>query len=108
MRSQFENIKWYLHCADNAPLKPGDKFAKMRPLMAMLNERYLACASLEEHLCVDESMAPYFGRHGAKQFIRGKPVRFGFKFWCLCNCRGYLIQFEPYQSGQCDKDIGLG
>jgi len=107
-RSQFENIKWYLHCADNALLKPGDKFAKMRQLMAMLNERYLACASLEEHLCVDESMAPYFGRHGAKQFIRGKPVRFGFKFWCLCDRRGYLIQFEPYQSGQYDKDIGLG
>ena len=57
-RSQFENIKRYLHCADNACLNPGDKFAKMRPLMAMLNERYLACASLEEHLCVDESMAP--------------------------------------------------
>ena len=107
-RSQYENIKRYLHCADIALLKPGDKFAKMRPLMAMLNERYLACASLEEHLCVDESMAPYFGRHGAKQFIRGKPVRFGFKFWCLCDRRGYLIQFEPYQSGQYDKDIGLG
>jgi len=79
-RNQFENIKRYLHCADNALLKPGDKFSKMRPLMLMLNEGYLSCASLEEHLCVDESMASYFGKHGAKQFIRGKPVRFGFKF----------------------------
>jgi Transposase IS4 len=59
-------------------------------------------------VCVDESMAPYFGRHGAKQFIRGKPVRFGYKFWCLCDCLGYLIQFEPYQSHQYDKDLGLG
>jgi len=62
--------------------------------MAMLNERYLACACLEEHLYVDESMAPYFGRYGAKQFNRGKPVRFGFKFWCLCDCLGYLIEFS--------------
>ncbi|CAI6371246.1 unnamed protein product [Macrosiphum euphorbiae] len=28
---------------------------------------------------IDESMVPYFGRHGCKQFIRGKPIRFGFK-----------------------------
>ena len=107
-RTQFENIKRFFHCSDNATLNTGDKFAKVRPLMAMLNDRYLSYASLEENLCVDESMAPYFGRHGAKQYIRGKPVRFGFKFWCLCDRLGYLVQFEPYQSGQYDKDIGLG
>ena len=107
-RNKFEIMKRYFHCSDNAALDNAAKFGKMRPLMAMLNERYLNHASLEEHVCVDESMAPYFGRHGAKQFIRGKPVRFGYKFWCLCDRHGYLIQFEPYQSHQYDKDMGLG
>lgn len=41
------------------------------------------------------------------QFIRGKPVRFGYKFWCLCDRLGYLM-FEPYQSHQYDKNVGLG
>ena len=35
-------------------------------------------------------------------------MRFGYKFWCLCDRLGYLIQFEPYQSHQYDKDLGLG
>ena len=52
---------------------------------------------------VDESMIPYYGRHGTKQFIRGKPIRFGFKLWCLCSSDGYLLHAEPY----CGKDTNL-
>ena len=108
-RNRFELIKRYMHCADNSHLPQNDKFAKMRSLMCLLNERYLANAMFEENLCIDESMSPYFGRHGAKQFLKGKPIRFGYKFWCLCNRLGYLIQFEPYQgSGEYDRSLGLG
>ena len=28
---------------------------------------------------MDEVMIPYYGRHSAKQYIRGKPIRYGFK-----------------------------
>ncbi|XP_070179915.1 piggyBac transposable element-derived protein 3-like [Littorina saxatilis] len=42
-------------------------------------------------------MVPYYGRHGAKQFIRGKPIRFGFKMWVLTTPLGYIVQCEPYQ-----------
>ena len=42
-------------------------------------------------------MVAYYGRHGCKQFIRGKPIRFGFKNFCLCTPLGYLIAFETYQ-----------
>ena len=54
-------------------------------------------------------MIPYFGRHGAKQFLRGKPIRFGYKMWCLCDRLGYLIQCDPYQ-GACrtyNKELGV-
>lgn len=40
-----------------------------------------------------------------KQFIRGKPIRFGFKFWCLCTYGGYLIKFDAY-TGKGDKIEG--
>ncbi|CAH2109195.1 unnamed protein product [Euphydryas editha] len=63
------------------------------------------------NLSIDEEMVPYFGRHGYKMFIKGKPVRFGFKLWCLCSSNGYLYQFIPYggkNSNVARNDLGLG
>lgn len=45
-------------------------------------------------------MVPYFGRHSCKMFIKGKPVRFGFKLWCLCSSDGYLFYTMPYAGNQ--------
>lgn len=42
-------------------------------------------------------MVKYFGRHCCKQFICGKPIRFGYKIWCLNTKDGYLVNFEIYQ-----------
>ena len=49
---------------------------------------------------IDESMIPYFGRHGAKQFIHGKPIRFGYNMWALTTPLGYLLQIEPYKGAR--------
>lgn len=95
--NRFEEILRYLHLADNNNLDARDKMAKVRPLFSMLNERFLSFFPEEEALSIDESMIPYYGRHSAKQFIRGKPVRFGYKLWSLNTRLGYLIQCEPYQ-----------
>ena len=42
--------------------------------------------------------------------MRGKPIRFGCKMWCLCDRLGYITQCEPYQgaSGTYDKELGVG
>lgn len=56
-------------------------------------------------------MVPYFGRHSCKMYIKGKPVRFGFKLWCLCSSDGYLYQFLPYAGASPanqKSDIGMG
>jgi hypothetical protein len=56
-------------------------------------------------LSIDEAMIRYFGHHGAKQFIRGKPVRYGFKEWMLCSSVGYCYYIDPY----CGKNsVGVG
>lgn len=63
-----------------------------------------------EDLSLDEQMVPYFGRHSCKMYIRGKPIRFGYKLWCLCSSAGYLYKFLPY-SGAADSYspvLGLG
>jgi DNA excision repair protein ERCC-6 len=46
---------------------------------------------------IDESMVPYFGHHRWKQFILGKPIRFGCKFQCDATRLGYISWFQPYQ-----------
>ena len=90
-------------------LNPNDKMSKVRALYAMINERCLLYAPGNKNLSIDESMIPYYGRHGCKQFIRGKPIRFGFKLWCLATRLGYLVQFEPYQgAGTGRHELGLG
>ena len=58
---------------------------------------------------VDESIIPYYGKHGTKQFIRGKPIRFGFKLWCITSSEGYLLHAETYCGVGTDlPDTGLG
>ena len=52
-------------------------------------------------------MIPYFGKHSAKQYIKGKPIKFGHKLWCLNTNLGYLIQCNPY-SGKGDHNAKLG
>ncbi|CAG4980713.1 unnamed protein product [Parnassius apollo] len=74
-----------------------DKFAKVRPLLKVLTMRFLEHCPHKENHSVDEAMVPYFGHHGCKQFIRGKPIRYGYKLWVGATSGGYIAWFEPYQ-----------
>lgn len=109
-RNTFQKLKSNFHIANNNELDKNDKFAKVRPLFALLNTRFMQFGVFEPNLSIDEQMVPYFGRHSCKMFIRGKPIRFGYKYWCLCSSKGYLFQFLPYAgaSDAYDKQIGLG
>ncbi|KAH8039303.1 hypothetical protein HPB51_005549 [Rhipicephalus microplus] len=74
-RNRFEAIFSYLYVADNNNLPQDDRFAKMRPLFKLLNQKFLLYAPLSERYSIDESMCEYFGKHGCKQFLKGKPIR---------------------------------
>ena len=52
-------------------------------------------------LVINAQMLSYFGRHSAKMFNRGKPIRFGYKNWVLASSDGYPYKFETY-TGACD------
>nr|CAH7730399.1 unnamed protein product [Callosobruchus chinensis] len=112
-RDRFQYIMTNLHCSDNTLLTANDKFSKMRPLFDALNDRFRLFAPEQEDHSVDEAMVPYFGRHGCKQFIKGKPIRWGYKVWAGTTRLGYIVWFDPYQGSSgilCDKykDMGLG
>ncbi|XP_060879200.1 piggyBac transposable element-derived protein 3-like [Metopolophium dirhodum] len=86
-----------LHLANNIDINQNDKAWKIRPVIEMLKKKCIENFIPEQHLAYDESMVKYFGRHSCKQFIRGKPIRFGYKVWCLNTKDGYLVNFELYQ-----------
>jgi len=46
-------------------------------------------------MSIDESMNTYYGHHECKQFTRVKPIKFGYKMWCLNTTTGGLTQGEP-------------
>ena len=96
-RDRFRKLKSCLQFADNNNLEP-IKVAKVLPLynIRVRNKRLQQFGVFSKPLAIDESMVPYFGRHRSKMFIRGKPVRFGYKIWCMCRPDGYPYRLEIY------------
>nr|CAH7767392.1 unnamed protein product [Callosobruchus chinensis] len=70
-------------------------------------------APISQNHSVDEAMVPYYGHHGAKQLLRGKPIRYGYKLWAGTTPKGYICWYEPYQGSKttmedCYKQMCLG
>ena len=104
-KNRFLELKRFLHFADNTvmPEDCTDRYYKIRPLINLLNENFMTVAFLHNKFSIDEKMIEYFGRNKLKQYIRGKPIRFGYKVWALCCAvTGYCYTFEPYQ-GKADN-----
>ena len=58
-------------------------------------------------------MIPYCGRHPRKQFIRGKPIRWGYRAWVASEPLGYEYHIDMFQGkGECHSSyrepFGLG
>ena len=70
IKNEFEQSKQLFHLANNESLDKTDKFAKVRPLFDAVNKQCVAYYKPEQHLSVDKSMVPYFGKHGAKKLYR--------------------------------------
>lgn len=105
-RDRFFTILRFLHCADNLQPDLTDKMWKLRPLIKLLNANYMKHYRGQCDLSYDEAMVAYFGHHGCKQYIRGKPIRFGYKLWCLNTADSYLISFDVYQGKMPDSNPG--
>ena len=102
-RNRYLEIKRYLDINNNSqlrdiPAEERDKLFKIRPLIDQLNENFLRYGVFSEDLSIDEQMVRYYGHHYLKQFIRGRPVRFGFKQLAICCSRsGYCYQMQVYE-----------
>ncbi len=97
-RDRFDKIMNFFHAAGNTKLPKYDKYAKVRPLLGILNYNFLKYGEVfgPGNVSTDESMIPYFGRRPAKQFIQGKPVRWGYKAWVAADPNGYAFDISVY------------
>lgn len=79
-RREVDAVLSCLHFWDNSKLDE-DGYYKVRPIFHNLNRACskLVALSKDGRFSVDESMVPYYGRHSSKQYIRGKPIRYGYK-----------------------------
>ncbi|XP_028659115.1 piggyBac transposable element-derived protein 2-like [Erpetoichthys calabaricus] len=95
---RFEAVRAALHFIDNNGWHdPDDRAWKVRPLIVHFNAAFQDILSISEEQSIDEHMIKFKGHNIMRQYVKGKPIKWGFKMWCRCDARtGYLYQFEPY------------
>ena len=106
-RNRFREILINLHLADNTQITE-IRYYKVQALFETLNFSFKQYGLFANHR-VDESIIPYYGKHGTKQLIRGNPIKFGFKLKCITSSEGYLLHEEPYcglDTDLSDTDLG--
>jgi DNA excision repair protein ERCC-6 len=108
-RDTFRKVIRCTYFVDGTEQNKDDRFWKVRYLFDQLNKTAKKWVRPGEWVCVDEAMIKYFGPHPLKQFIRGKPIRFGYKIWICCTSDGQLLVCMPYAGAKTLlADFGLG
>ncbi|KAL3248169.1 hypothetical protein MRX96_056582 [Rhipicephalus microplus] len=102
-RNRFRQLKRFFHVVDNTQLKAGDKMGKIQPFYGEISKCFRHFGVFNESLSIDESMVPYYGHHSCKMFIRGKPIRFGYKIWMMCSSNGIAMELYCGRKEKEDK-----
>ena len=96
---RFYSLWDFLHVSDPDTEDLTDRLCKVCPIIEHLNsvsERYFQPG---REISIDK-----------RQYIKNKPVKWGFKLWCLCDCKtGYTYRFAVYRGkqGKIRSDKGL-
>jgi Transposase IS4 len=98
-KNRFYEVLSNIHLNDNSliPRNNTDKLYKVRPLLEGLNRQFGILYTGTRVLSVDESMIRFKGRSSIKQYNPMKPIKRGFKIWCLADMMGFVKKFDIYQ-----------
>ncbi|KDR17055.1 PiggyBac transposable element-derived protein 3 [Zootermopsis nevadensis] len=96
---RFDSILMHLHVNDNSQMtgKKTDKLYKIRPLVTALNDNFPNIYKGTRELSIDESVNLFKGRSSIKQYNPMKPIKRGYKLWCIGDQRGYILKLDIYQ-----------
>ena len=81
-----------------------DNAWRVRALLKLFQRNILKFGVWRIALSIDEMMAKSYARTSLKQFIRGKPILFGLKFWVRFTSYGFVLCFDLY----CGKNSKIG
>src|ERR1700709_308955 len=100
---RWDQIHRYLTFNTATTLHPDhDEFAeqpygflrlRLEPVYSIIKTNCQQAITTSSWVSVDEAMVPFTGRskHTVKQ--KGKPIKEGYKVWCLASHRGYYIDW---------------
>ena len=97
-REHFKEILQNNHFADNSKSnKESDERYKIRPLNDHFNKVFPEAMSDDSKQTIDGHMVKFKGRSSMKQYVKNKPIKWGFKFWFRCASKiGYLQEMDMY------------
>ena len=89
IRNRFSEIIQNLRFADYRKDKKIGKAFKMRPVIHQPGCKFFEVLSNDIEQSIDEHMVKLKGRSGMKQYIKSKPIKWGFtiKFWFRCSSK---------------------
>ena len=109
IRNRFCEILQNLHFSDNTYDDKTDRGFKVRPVIDHLSKKFAELLSNDKEQSIDKHMVKFKGCSGMKQYIKSKPIQWGFKFWFRCPSKtGYLHQMDIYLSKKQNTEFNLG
>ncbi|KAG8222113.1 hypothetical protein J437_LFUL002109 [Ladona fulva] len=112
--SRYCQITKYFHISDislekNPKDEDYDILQKVRPLLTVMDTFHHKYNPGRE-LVIDEAMVAFKVCHYIKQYLKGKPTKWGFKIWILASPHGYVLQGNVYlgKKEKRNKDMLLG
>ncbi|CAG4988027.1 unnamed protein product [Parnassius apollo] len=113
--NRFEEIRTNLHFSDNSnePNRTDpsyDRAFKIRPVIDHFNHAFQRAMANTKTQAIDEHMIKFKGHNIMRQYVKNKPIKWGFKMWCrACSSTGYLFQFDLYTGKKRGgSETGLG
>ena len=114
-RARFLEILENIHFADNykeLPPKESEKYDrawKRRPVFHHLGKHFQDMLQPETHQSIDEHMCKFKAKSIMGQYMKNKPIKWGFKFWFRCGAKsGYLYEFYICLRKKGNTKFGLG
>jgi len=111
-RRQYRALMALLHIMDPCNEPAGNKLRKVQGFVDFMKGRCKLLFQPRQHVAIDERMVKSRHRSGIRQYIKGKPIKWGIKFWVLADSsNAYVVDFNIYSGKAAGREIsahGLG